>query len=139
LPGSGACCGRPNATSGRSRNGTAWLRHLALDGDLAKAGTKTLRFRLLSAPARLVTHARAKTLKVPPGWAWATDIATAWDRLQSLHPAGHPTTTPTTSTTRPHRGTGAHPSTIGTLANPKITIRADHNPGTRRSRDCGSA
>jgi len=66
---------------------TAWLRHLALDGDLARAGTKTLRFRLLSAPARLVTHARAKILKVPPGWAWATDLATAWDRLQALHPA----------------------------------------------------
>ncbi len=66
---------------------TAWLRHLALDGDLAKAGTKTLRFRLLSAPARLVTHARRKILKVPPGWAWAPDLATAWDRLQALHPA----------------------------------------------------
>jgi len=65
---------------------TAWLRHLALDGDLAKAGTKTLRFRLLSAPARLITHARAKTLKVPPGWACAHDLATAWDRLQALHP-----------------------------------------------------
>lgn len=47
---------------------TAWLRHLALNGDLAKATTKTLRFRLLSAPARLVTHARRKTLKIPPGW-----------------------------------------------------------------------
>ncbi|MDQ2789016.1 MAG: transposase [Actinomycetota bacterium] len=46
---------------------TAWLRHLALDGDLAKAGTMTLRFRLLSAPARLITHARRKILKVPPG------------------------------------------------------------------------
>ncbi len=65
---------------------TAWLRHLALDGDLAKAGTKTLRFRLLSAPARLITHARAKILKVPPGWAWAHDLATAWERLQALHP-----------------------------------------------------
>jgi hypothetical protein len=31
---------------------TAWLRHLALDGELAKASTKTLRFRLFSAPAR---------------------------------------------------------------------------------------
>ncbi len=29
---------------------TAWLRHPALDGDLAKASTKTLRFRLPSAP-----------------------------------------------------------------------------------------
>ena len=66
---------------------TAWLRHLALDGDLAKASTKTLRFRLLSAPARLVTHARRKILKVPPGWTWAQDLATAWNRLQALHPA----------------------------------------------------
>ncbi len=65
---------------------TAWLRHLALDGALAKASTKTLRFRLLSAPARLVTHARRKILKVPPGWAWATDLAAAWNRLQALHP-----------------------------------------------------
>ncbi len=65
---------------------TAWLRHLALDGDLAKASTKTLRFRLLSAPARLITHARRKILKVPPGWAWAGDLAAAWDRLQALHP-----------------------------------------------------
>jgi hypothetical protein len=66
---------------------TAWLRHLALDGDLANAATKTLRFRVLSAPARLVTHARRKILKIPPGWAWAEDITTAWDRLQTLHPA----------------------------------------------------
>ena len=65
---------------------TAWLRHLALDGDLARASTKTLRFRLLAAPARLVTHARRKILKVPPGWAWAADLATAWNRLQALHP-----------------------------------------------------
>jgi hypothetical protein len=66
---------------------TAWLRHLALDGDLAKATTKTLRFRLLSSPARLVTHARRKILKIPPGWQWAHDLATAWERLQALHPA----------------------------------------------------
>ena len=66
---------------------TAWLRHLALDGELAKASTKTLRFRILSAPARLVTHARRRILKIPPGWAWSHDLATAWDRLQALHPA----------------------------------------------------
>jgi hypothetical protein len=65
---------------------TAWLRHLALDGDLAKASTKTLRFRILSAPARLVTHARRRILKIPPGWEWSGDLATAWDRLQALHP-----------------------------------------------------
>jgi len=53
---------------------TAWLRHIGLDGDLAKASTKTLRFRLLSAPARLVTHARWRILKIPPGWEWSADL-----------------------------------------------------------------
>ncbi|MGH4018205.1 MAG: IS1380 family transposase [Pseudonocardiaceae bacterium] len=66
---------------------TAWPRHLALDGDLATATTKTLRFRLLSAPARMVTHARRRILKIPPGWEWSRDLATAWNRLQALHPA----------------------------------------------------
>ena len=66
---------------------TAWLRHLALDGELARASTKTLRFRVLSAPARLITHARQRVLKIPPGWTWSGDLATAWDRLQALHPA----------------------------------------------------
>jgi len=65
----------------------AWLRLIALDGDLAKAEPKALRFRLLSAPARLATHARKKILKIPPGWAWSTDLATAWDRIHALHPA----------------------------------------------------
>jgi hypothetical protein len=63
---------------------TAWLRHLALDGDLAKATTKTLRFRLLPAPAHHATH---KTLKIPPGRQWAPDLTTAWERPQALHPA----------------------------------------------------
>jgi len=66
---------------------TAWLRHVALDGDLAKASTKTLRFRIFSAPARMITHARRRILKIPPGWLWSPDLATAWERLQALHPA----------------------------------------------------
>ena len=66
---------------------TAWLPHLALNGDLAKATTKTPRFRLISAPARLVTHARRKILTIPPGWQWAPDLATAWERPQAPHPA----------------------------------------------------
>ena len=65
----------------------AWLKLIALDGDLAKAEPKALRFRLLSAPARLVTHARNRILKIPPGWAWADDLATAWHRIHALHPA----------------------------------------------------
>lgn len=65
----------------------SWLRLIALDGDLAGAEPKALRFRLLSAPARLVTHARRRILKIPPGWARADDLATAWRRIHALHPA----------------------------------------------------
>jgi hypothetical protein len=35
----------------------------------------------------MVTHARRRILKIPPGWTWSTDLATTWDRLQALHPA----------------------------------------------------
>ncbi len=64
----------------------AWLRHLALDGALANAEPKTLRYRLLGAPARHVVHARGRTLLIPPGWRWAPDLANGWERLQALHP-----------------------------------------------------
>jgi len=64
----------------------AWLRHLALHGALAKAEPKTLRYRLLGAPARHVVHARGRTLLIPPGWRWAPDLASGWERLQALHP-----------------------------------------------------
>jgi len=66
---------------------TAWLRNLAMDGDLKIAEPKTLRFRLLAVPARLVSHARYLIVKIPTGWAWADDLVNAWDRLQALHPS----------------------------------------------------
>jgi hypothetical protein len=65
----------------------AWLRHIALDGELARAEPKALRYRLLGAPARHVVHARRATLKIPPGWHWAADLAAAYQRLHALHPA----------------------------------------------------
>ena len=65
----------------------SWLRLLALDGDLALAEPKALRFRLLAAPARYVRHARTRVLKIPTGWAWATHVADAFERLRALHPA----------------------------------------------------
>ena len=66
---------------------TAWLRHLALDGDLKTAEPKTLRFRLLAVPAKIIRHARSRILKIPDTWAWAHDLVNAWDRLQALHPS----------------------------------------------------
>lgn len=65
----------------------AWLRRIALDGDLARAEPKALRYRLLGAPARHIVHARTRILKIPPGWTWAGDLATAYERLHALHPA----------------------------------------------------
>jgi hypothetical protein len=97
---------------------TAWLRHLALDGDLAKSATKTLRFRLLSAPGRLVIHARRKIPTISPGWEWGHDLATA------CKPCTPPNPRPTTSTSRPNRGTRRPPEHIETVAIPKISIYA---------------
>ncbi len=65
----------------------AWLRLLALTDDLAVAEAKTLRFRLFSAPGKLVRHARTPVLKIPTGWAWATHLADTFARLRALHPA----------------------------------------------------
>ncbi len=65
----------------------AWLRHISLDGDLAKAEPKALRYRLFGAPARHGVHARTTTLKIPPRWAWADDVVNAFTRQQALHPA----------------------------------------------------
>ncbi len=42
----------------------AWLRLLALDGPLARAEPKTLRYRILHAAARLTRSARQRQLKI---------------------------------------------------------------------------
>jgi hypothetical protein len=62
----------------------AWLRHLALDGDLAKAEPKALRYRVLHAAARLVRGARRRQLRIPAAWPWAGDITTAWQQITAL-------------------------------------------------------
>jgi hypothetical protein len=62
----------------------AWLRLLALDGDLAKAEPKTLRYRILHAAARLTRSSRRRQLKIPATWPWADAIATAWARITAL-------------------------------------------------------
>jgi hypothetical protein len=65
----------------------SWLKLLALDGDLAKAEPKTLRYRVLHAAARLVRGGRRRTLKIAATWPWAAEITTAWERIQAIpHP-----------------------------------------------------
>ena len=62
----------------------AWLKLLALDGELAAAEPKTLRYRVLHAAARLVRGGRRRYLKIQATWPWADAITTAWQRIDTL-------------------------------------------------------
>jgi len=62
----------------------AWLQLLALDGDLARAEPKTLRYRLLHAAARLVRGGRRRHLKIAATWPWTHAFVTAWARITAL-------------------------------------------------------
>ena len=58
-------------------------RHLA---SIARAAAEpdTLRYRLLSLPARLVRHARARVLKISRTWPWKEAFLACWQRLCAL-------------------------------------------------------
>src|SRR5215475_14411681 len=62
----------------------AWLRLLALDGPLAKAEPKTLRYRILHAAGRLARGGRRRRLKISATWPWAQAITAAWDRITAI-------------------------------------------------------
>ena len=62
----------------------AWLQRLCLDGDLAKATPKTLRYRLLHVAARLVVHARTLHVRLQRTWPWTPHLTAAFTRLRAL-------------------------------------------------------
>jgi hypothetical protein len=62
----------------------AWTQTLLLDGDLARAEPKKLRYRLLHVPARIVRTGRRTWLRIADGWPWAEEVITAFARLASL-------------------------------------------------------
>jgi hypothetical protein len=67
----------------------AWTQQLLLDGELAKAEPKTLRYRLLHVAARLVRGGRRARVRIQQSWPWAGELATAFTRLHALPvPAG---------------------------------------------------
>jgi hypothetical protein len=62
----------------------AWTQHLLLDGELATAEPKKLRYRLLHVAARLTRSARKTRLRIAEHWPWASDLVTAFIRLAAL-------------------------------------------------------
>ncbi|MFF0879799.1 IS1380 family transposase [Micromonospora aurantiaca (nom. illeg.)] len=66
----------------------AWLQTLALDGELAKAEPKRLRYRLLHTAARLVHGQRRRRLRIPSTWPWAEQITTAFTRIAAIPAPG---------------------------------------------------
>jgi Transposase DDE domain group 1 len=66
----------------------AWLQLLALDGDLARAEPKRLRYRILHTAARLVRGQRRRRLRVPSTWPWADQITAAFTRIAAIPAPG---------------------------------------------------
>jgi hypothetical protein len=64
----------------------AWCRLLGLHDieDLKDAEPDTLRHRLWNVPARLVRHARRRTLKISRDWRWKDAFVTCWQRISAL-------------------------------------------------------
>ncbi len=62
----------------------AWTQALLLDGALATAEPKTLRYRLFHVAGQLTHHARRVTLHIPARWPWRDAILTAARRLDAL-------------------------------------------------------
>ena len=66
----------------------AWLRLLALSGELALAKPKRLRGRLLHLAGRITRSGRRRTLHLPRSWPWAADLLAAFARLRALAAPG---------------------------------------------------
>jgi len=62
----------------------AWTQILLLDGTLAKAEPKTLRYRLLHTAAKITRGGRRTWLRIAEHWPWARDLAAAFTRLAAL-------------------------------------------------------
>lgn len=64
----------------------AWLRLLARDHHqkLTRATPTTLRRTLLDAPARLIHHARTRTIRLDNHHPHQTDLILAWTKIETL-------------------------------------------------------
>jgi Transposase DDE domain group 1 len=61
-----------------------WTQALCLDGDLATAEPKRLRYRLLHTAARLAFSGRQGKLHLPGTWPWTEALKAAFEKLTTL-------------------------------------------------------
>lgn len=63
-----------------------WTQHLYLDGDLAIAEPKRLRYCLLHVAGIIVRSGRATKLRLADDWPWTPDLIAAFNRVRSTAP-----------------------------------------------------
>ncbi len=63
-----------------------WTQALCLDGELAKAEPKRLRYRLLHVAGRLAFSGRCAKLHLQDTWPWADELLAAFQKLKTLTP-----------------------------------------------------
>jgi hypothetical protein len=61
-----------------------WAQQLLLDGELAVAEPRTLRYRLLHVAGRLVRRGRQVWLRLPDQWPWTSELLAAYRRLAAI-------------------------------------------------------
>jgi hypothetical protein len=61
-----------------------WTQALVLDGELAKAEPKRIRYRLLHVAGRLAFHGRRAKLHLQDSWPWAPELVAAFEKLKAL-------------------------------------------------------
>jgi hypothetical protein len=81
----------------------AWLRLIALDGDLARAEPKTLRYKILHAAGKIVRGGRRRRLKNP------CHLALGKRHCDRLDPDHHPATSTLTSSNPPPQHRRSNP------------------------------
>ena len=62
----------------------AWAQHLCLDGELARAEPKRLRYCLFHTAAVITRSGRRTSLRLADSWPWAEQLAHAFHRLRTL-------------------------------------------------------
>jgi Transposase DDE domain group 1 len=61
-----------------------WTKALLLDGELAKAEPKRLRYQLLHVAGRIAFHSRKAKLHLQNTWPWAAELVAAFAKLEAL-------------------------------------------------------